>query len=90
LNLFRTTRNWTDYDRKLAEEMMNAIVAFATTGNPNAPGANDWPRYRADREQLRELGDTTHVMAWPDTKQLDFFAANAPQPIAPLAGRTRD
>jgi para-nitrobenzyl esterase len=90
LNLFRTTRNWTDYDRKLADEMMSAIVAFATTGNPNAQGKHDWPRYRADREQVRELGDTTRVIAWPDTKALDFFAANAPQPTAPVAGRTRD
>ena len=90
LNLFRTTRNWTDYDRKLADEMSNAIVAFATTGNPNASGANDWPKYRADREQVRELGDATRVIAWPNRKQIDFFAANAPQPATPVAGRTRD
>jgi para-nitrobenzyl esterase len=90
LNMFRTTRSWTDYDRQLSDEMMNAIVAFATTGNPNAQGKNDWPRYRADREQLRELGDTARVIAWPNTKALDFFAANAPQPAAPIADRTRD
>jgi para-nitrobenzyl esterase len=90
LNLFRTTRNWTDYDRKLADEMTHAIVAFATTGNPNAPGANDWPKYRADREQLRELGDTTRAIAWPNARQIDFFAANAPLPVTPVAGRARD
>lgn len=90
LNLFRVTRNWTEIDRKLADDMSNAIVNFATSGNPNAQGASDWPKYRADREQIRELGDVTRVVAWPNSKQLDFFAANAPLPAPATAGRSRD
>jgi para-nitrobenzyl esterase len=83
LNLFRTTRNWSDFDRKLADTMSAAIVAFATTGNPNADGSTDWPAYRADREQIREFGDTTRVVAWPNQKKLDFFAANTPAAAPP-------
>jgi len=90
LNLFRVTRNWTDFDRKLAEDMSNALVNFATSGNPNVQGASDWPKYRADREQIRELGDMTRVVAWPNSKQMDFFAATAPAPAPATVGRTRD
>jgi para-nitrobenzyl esterase len=88
LNLFRTTRNWGDFDRKLADTMSGAIVAFATTGSPNPAGSSDWPAYRADREQLKEFGNTTRVVAWPNPKQLDFFAANAPAAPAPLPAAT--
>jgi para-nitrobenzyl esterase len=93
LNLFRTTRVWTDYDRKLADEMSNAIVAFATTGNPNASGADDWPAYRPDRERIREWGDATRVVEWPNVRQIEFFAANAAVPTTPSGAppvRTRD
>jgi para-nitrobenzyl esterase len=90
LNLFRVTRHWTDFDRKLADEMSNAIVAFATSGNPHAKGAGDWPQYRADREQIREFGDKPQVIAWPDVKQIEFFALNPPMPATPGATRPRD
>jgi para-nitrobenzyl esterase len=76
LNLFRTTRDWTDLDRSLGETMSNAIVAFASSGNPNRSGANDWPKYRADREQVREFGDVTRVIPWPNTSSMDFFVVN--------------
>jgi para-nitrobenzyl esterase len=90
LNLFRVTRNWTDFDRKLADDMSNAIVNFATSGNPNAQGSSDWPKYRADREQIREFGASSRAIPWPNSQQLDFFAANAPQPAPATVGRTRD
>ena len=90
LNLFRVTRNWTDQDRKLAEEMTDAIVAFATTGDPNPRGAAAWPKYRANQEQIRELGDTTRVIAWPNRKQLDYFAAHPPLSAPSVVGRARD
>ena len=34
LNLFRTTRDWTPYDRELATRMSDVIVSFARTGKP--------------------------------------------------------
>jgi carboxylesterase type B len=58
--------------------MSGAIVNFATTGNPNAPAAHDWPVYRARGEQLRELNLQSAVVAWPDSRKMDFFVKNRP------------
>ena len=93
LNLFRVTRDWTDADRSLSDSMSGAIVNFATTGNPNAPAAHDWPVYRATREQLRELNLQSNVIAWPDSRKMDFFVKNRPIDSAPApapVARSRD
>jgi para-nitrobenzyl esterase len=65
LNLFRRTRDWTDLDRRLSDQMSNAIVRFAKTGNPNEVSRDDWPAYEPDGEKIRELGDVTRTIAWP-------------------------
>jgi para-nitrobenzyl esterase len=89
LNLFRKTRKWSDGDRALSEAMSNAIVAFATSGNPNKLGAQSWPSYAIDREEIVEFGETTRAVSWPNRAKLEFFAANPP--IAPVPrGRVRD
>jgi para-nitrobenzyl esterase len=94
LNLFRKTRDWTDLDRQLAETMSNALVTFASSGNPNTPGQNDWPKYRNDREEVRELGTSNRAVPWPDSARLDFFDAQsttrAGVATRPVAGRNRD
>ncbi len=94
LNLFRKTRDWTDLDRELAATMSNALVAFASSGNPNTSGQNDWPRYRTDREEVRELGSSNRAMPWPDSARLDFLAAQGaiqvPAAAQPVPGRNRD
>jgi para-nitrobenzyl esterase len=78
LNLFRTTRNWTDLDRRLEETMMSALVAFVATGNPNSGGSGDWPAYRSTRPQIRELAETSRTVAWPN-----LFATNAARETRP-------
>ncbi len=94
LNLFRKTRDWTDLDRQLAETMSNALVAFASSGNPNTAGQNDWPKYRSDREEVRELGSSNRAVPWPDSARLDFFAAQSATRVGvdtrPVPGRNRD
>jgi carboxylesterase type B len=73
--------------------MSNAIVAFASSGNPNRSAANDWPKYRAGREQITEFGDVTRVIPWPDSSKMDFFVINSSADNiapAPPAGRGRD
>jgi para-nitrobenzyl esterase len=93
LNIFRITRDWTEADRALAEYMSNTIVSFATTGNPNRAGSNDWPVYRAKREQVRELDLQSRTIAWPDSAKIDFFLSNIPDhtPASPAPpGRSRD
>ena len=94
LNLLRKTRDWTDPDRQLAESMSNALVAFASSGNPNTSGQSDWPKYRSDREKIRELGSSNHAVPWPDSAKMDFFAAQSAIPVRaptqPVPGRSRD
>jgi len=94
LNLFRKTRDWTDLDRQLAETMSNALVAFASSGNPNTSGQSDWPKYRGDREEVRELGSSNHAVPWPDSAKIDFFAAQSAIQVRaatqPVPGRSRD
>jgi para-nitrobenzyl esterase len=84
-NLFRTTRNWTPYDRDLSATLSDALIAFAKTGNPNTP-AIVWPRYDPANEQMMEFGDSIRVLRM-NTAGLDFFVAH---PAAALpAGRDR-
>lgn len=70
-NMFRPTRNWTPYDRELSDKLSDALIAFATTGNPNTPGI-EWPPFDPDNEQMIEFGDTIRIVPL-DTKKLDFF-----------------
>jgi para-nitrobenzyl esterase len=91
LNLFRPTRVWTDDDRALSASMSAAIVAFATRGNPNPEGVEQWPAYDARNERIREFGTDTRLIRWPNRQQLDFFAANPPQlSAAGTSARSRD
>src|SRR5580704_2598884 len=62
LNLFRTTRNWSPYDRELADKMSDCLVAFAKTGDP-ATEAVAWPAWIDGSEQYVEFGDTIAVRA---------------------------
>ena len=92
LNIFRQTRVWTPYDRQLAEQMSNALVTFARTGDPSGGGLA-WPRYEPRGEKLVEFGDSVAVRAWPNRDRLGFFAAHPAQsgaPAAPPANRARD
>jgi para-nitrobenzyl esterase len=73
-NLFRTTRNWTAYDRELSEKLSDALIAFARTGNPNTP-AIAWPRYDPANEQMMEFGDAIRGRRM-NTAGLDFFAVH--------------
>lgn len=78
-NMFRTTRNWTPWDRDLAHQLSDALIAFATTGDPNTP-AISWPRYDPANEQMMEFGDAIRVLRM-NTAGLDFFVRH------PVAGR---
>jgi para-nitrobenzyl esterase len=91
LNVFRRTRDWSESDRHMSDLMSDAIVEFARNGNPNPVGKQDWPAYRASREQVREFGDGMRVIAWPNVKQIEFFSANLPKASSATApARARD
>ena len=54
LNLFHMTRNWTPYDRDLADKMSDCLVAFARTGNPSADGVA-WPAWTQELRAVRRV-----------------------------------
>jgi len=72
LNLYRTTRDWTQYDRDLSDTMSDCIVSFARTGTP-ACGDFDWPKFEQESAQMVEFGDSIRVIEWPNQQGLEFF-----------------
>jgi para-nitrobenzyl esterase len=50
---------------RLSEQMGDAWVAFARTGNPNHAGIPDWPTYDASRRATMEFGPHTLVQDAP-------------------------
>jgi para-nitrobenzyl esterase len=75
LNLYRHTRDWTDYDYKLSDEMQDVVVAFARTGNP-ATAAAPIPRYNPRHEQRLVFGDDGAHVETLNEKQVDFLEAH--------------
>ena len=69
--MFRPTRNWTAWDRELANKLSDTLIAFAKTGDPNT-AAIKWPRYDPQSEQMMNFGDTIAVQRM-NSKGLDFF-----------------
>lgn len=87
INRFRTTRNWTADDRALSTQMMDALLAFARTGNPGS----DWPAYQARAPRMRLLGDGGGTIAWPHHADLPLLkGAPAAPPSAPGRPNVRD
>lgn len=77
-NMFRTTRNWTPYDRDLADKMSDIFVNFAKIGDPSAPGVK-LLKYDPRREQRVEFGDSIHVVTM-NTNGMDFLTVT---PVVP-------
>jgi para-nitrobenzyl esterase len=72
LNLFRKERDWTPYDRQLADQMSDVVVAFAKTGNP-ATAAAPIARYNPKKEQRLVWGDSGYTIETLNEKQIDFI-----------------
>lgn len=51
--------------RALADQMSNAWIAFAKTGNPNAQGLPNWPAYETRRRQTMLFDVTPRVVSDP-------------------------
>ncbi|HWJ37913.1 MAG TPA: carboxylesterase family protein, partial [Sphingomicrobium sp.] len=76
-NMFRTTRNWTDYDRALSEKMQDVIVAFARTGNPNTPGVK-FVRFNP-KDPERTVFGNTGTLERLNQRGMDFLLSNPVQ-----------
>src|SRR6266436_3756410 len=75
-NRFRTTRDWTAYDRELADRMLGALVAFAKSGDPST-AATAWPKWSVDAERLVDFGDAVSILPM-NSERLDFHLAGTP------------
>jgi para-nitrobenzyl esterase len=88
-NRIRKTRAWTQYDRALAEQMSNVLVAFAATGKP-AAGEVSVPKFSSRTQEYLELGDEVRVRRF-DVARMDFVSmfnlpgavGGAPSPRSP-------
>lgn len=86
-NTFRTTRAWTPADRAFSSAMLDALVAFARSGNPGTAKLR-WPVFDSQRPQLLELGGSATPKDWPSDERLAFFR-KVPTRAAPT-GAMRD
>jgi len=85
LNLYRETRTWTPFDRDLADVMSDAILSFASTGNP-AHGDFRWPGYSPESTMIVDFGsgeDLWKIVPWYNLDKFSFFQehANGAAPI---------
>ena len=89
-NIFRPTRVWGDYDRKLSGQMMQSLIAVAGTGSPDTPGLT-WPAWSKRDERYLVFGDDVRVEKLA-VKRMDWLAAHplAPASISPGPGGPRD
>ena len=76
-NLFRKTRDWTDYDRSLSEKMQDVIVAFARSGSPNTRAVK-FARFDPKRPQRTVFGDTITLESL-SSPGMDFLLMNPVQ-----------
>jgi len=86
-NMFRQTRQWTEWDRTLSSRMMTALIAMAETGSPDT-AAMPWKPWTAKNDTLLWLGDSVSVKPLNVTGQA-WLAAHkpaggpAPRPTTP-------
>ncbi|MBC2665845.1 carboxylesterase family protein [Novosphingobium flavum] len=88
-NRVRPTRAWTDQDRALSATMMQSLIAFAETGNPNT-AAVKWPAWTAASPQYVVLANKGITTAKMDLKRMDWLAAHPAAPVTlPKTGDLR-
>ncbi len=67
------TADFDSTDREVSNAMMNAWVAFAASGNPNATGLPRWARYDAKVDNYLAFGDRIESGSGWRKPQLDFL-----------------
>jgi len=87
-NIFRTTRNWTPWDRELSDDMQDVVIAFARSGNPSTAKVKFAP-YDPANETRVDFGDSIKTEKLY-SKGLDFLNANpAAAPRSGNGGRSQ-
>jgi para-nitrobenzyl esterase len=75
-NLIRRTRDWTNWDRELSNDMQDVIVEFAKTGNPSTSTVK-FTAYDPANEVRVIFGDKITAEKL-DSKVMDFLLAHPP------------
>ena len=83
-NSLRPTRDWTAFDRELADLMAGALVAFATTGKPDT-AAMHWPAFKRDTQELVEFNDPVRNTRFDPARMAFFATVNSPGAVGPTA-----
>lgn len=89
-NSIRPTRNWTEWDRTLSKQMMEALMALANTGSPDTP-AMPWKPWSVKNDTLLWFGDKVETVKLNVAGQT-WLAAHKPAASAqpPRLSRPRD
>jgi len=89
-NRIRATRAWTAADRRLSDEMIDALIAFARSGDPST-SAMRWPAWSPTRERRLVIGETVSI-APLRVRAMDWLAAHPPHPaaVSPQPHRDKD
>lgn len=75
-NLSVDPRAWSEKDRKLADQLAETIIAFASTGKPGRKGLPKWPAFDGSNASIHVIGDAPELKAHP----LPDFSLFAPLP----------
>ncbi len=86
LNLFHITRNWTPYDRELADKMSDCLVAFARTGNPCDRGGRVAGVDRRIPSSTSSLATSIAVRA-ENVERMEFQSQSGVTSSSPRASR---
>jgi para-nitrobenzyl esterase len=65
---------YNDTDLELSNKVMDYLVNFAKTGNPNGRGLAHWPTYKSKTDLNLEFSDTIHTNKHLYKKQCDFIS----------------
>lgn len=67
-------------DYNIGNDMQDAWIAFARSGDPNRPGSHSWPRYSADVDALMTFSnDGPMVGPDPIKARLDYITGSYPE-----------
>ena len=88
-NLLRRTRVWGPDDYRLSGMMMDALVAFAATGNPSSK-AVQWPAWSPSKEVMLEWGGKELAAVVPmDVSDIEWLKAHPARHVQSGAGLGR-
>lgn len=79
-NKFNNGRNWGDADRALSNDMMDSLVAFASTGNPATDNVA-WEPWSSEDQMMMEFADGAEMVSL-NAEGIQWLKDN-PIPAAP-------